>query len=57
MKDERKRIGSIKLPAKYTDRFNASKAAEESKMLGKLTDAQHVARLVCWALEQLEEGK
>jgi hypothetical protein len=51
----RKDIRRVIIPAKYAQRFDESKAKAESEIMGSLTEAQHVARLVCWALEQ--QGK
>ena len=49
----RKDIRRVIIPAKYAQRFDESKAKAESEIMGSLTEAQHVARLVCWALEQM----
>jgi len=49
----RKDIRRVIIPAKYAQRFDESKAKAEQEIMGSLTEAQHVARLVCWALEQM----
>jgi hypothetical protein len=51
----RKDIRRVIIPARYAERFDASNAKAEQEIMGSLTEAQHVARLVCWALEQ--QGK
>lgn len=52
----RKDIKRVIIPPKYAAQFEASKAQAEAEIMGPLTDAQHVVRLVCWALEQ-RKGK
>jgi hypothetical protein len=51
----RKDIRRVIIPAKYAQRFDESKEKAQWEIMTTLTDAQHVARLVCWALEQ--QGK
>lgn len=48
----RKDIRRVIIPPKYAQRFDESKAKAEQDIMGSLTEAQHVARLVIWALEQ-----
>jgi hypothetical protein len=49
----RKDIRRVIIPPKYAQRFDESKVKAEQEIMGSLTEAQHVARLVCWALEQM----
>ena len=53
----RKDIARIIIPERYAERFNDSKRAAEQVCMTKLTDAQHAARLVCWALDQVKNTK
>lgn len=48
----RKDIRRVIIPPKYAQRFDESKAKAEQDIMGTLTEAQHVARLVCWALDE-----
>lgn len=49
----RKDIRRVIIPPRYAEAFDASKAHAEEVTMCKLTDAQQVARLVCWALDQM----
>lgn len=53
----RKDIRRVIIPARYAQRFDEGKNKAEQDIMGTLTEAQYAARLVCWALDQMEAKK
>jgi len=48
----RKDIRRVIIPARYAQQFDEGKQQAEEVSI-KLTDGQYVAKLVCWALDQM----
>lgn len=48
----RKDIRRVIIPARYVQQFDEGKQQAEEVSI-RMTDGQYVARLVCWALDQM----